>query len=158
MHSPSHTLSNPSLNPGPLPKPYLQITKMGNKLLTDNLEDSIIITSHNGTVKRLSPPPSKLQKEKVSIHLLRFNVLWFNDDITIHLSYAKFPELAVLAFLLYWRVNSVIVTLIPHPFHSFSLVFMVEQELIGCRLNRLRRGRSGLIYLLRKLRQVLNEI
>ena len=58
--------SNDSLDPGPLPKPYLEITKKGNnKLLTDQLEDSIIITSHNGTVKRLAPPLAKKEKEKV---------------------------------------------------------------------------------------------
>ena len=66
MYDPFPFCSHNSLDPGPLPKPYLEITKKGiNKLLTDQLEDSVIITSHNGTVKRLSPPLSKKEKEKV---------------------------------------------------------------------------------------------
>lgn len=84
-----------SLNPGPLPKPYLEMTKNGNnKLLTDQLEDSVIITSHNGTVQRLSAPLSKKQKEKVS-PLPSFPPV-FDDVIFVHFSGAM-SRITVLA-------------------------------------------------------------
>ena len=55
-----------SLDPGHLPKPYFELTRKGSKLLTDQLEDSLAITSHDGKVNPLFPPLSKRQKEKVS--------------------------------------------------------------------------------------------
>jgi len=57
-----------SLNPGNLPKPYFEITKKGNKLLTDQLEDSLVVSATDTTIKRLAPPISKSQKEKVMSH------------------------------------------------------------------------------------------
>jgi hypothetical protein len=53
------------LGPGPLPKPYFESTKCRNKLLTEQLEDSIVVTANNGTIKRLEPSKSRLQIEKV---------------------------------------------------------------------------------------------
>lgn len=54
-----------TLNPGKLPRPYFEITKKGNKLLTEQLEDSLVVSATDTTIKRLSPPISKAQKEKV---------------------------------------------------------------------------------------------
>ena len=72
------TFPNVKLNPGSLPKPYFEITKKGNKLLTEHLEDSVIVTANNTIIKRLDPPISKSQKDKVSPLFFDFP---FNDDI-----------------------------------------------------------------------------
>jgi hypothetical protein len=53
------------LSPGIIEKPYFEITKKGNKLLTDNLDDSLIVTAGGATIKRLDPPISKSQNKKV---------------------------------------------------------------------------------------------
>ena len=53
------------LHPGPLPKLYFESTKRGNQLLTDHIEDSVVISAQDLNVKRLVPPKSRIQHKKV---------------------------------------------------------------------------------------------
>lgn len=59
------TNSNDSPDINPPSKLSLDPQNKANTLLTDHLEDSVVLSAADGTIKRLLPPLSRQQKEKV---------------------------------------------------------------------------------------------
>jgi hypothetical protein len=90
LDSKDHIPPRIKLDPGPLPKPYFESTKYRNKLLTEQLEDSIVVSANNGTIKRLEPSKSRLQTQKVT--------LLFPHD-SMMLSYCSFGAILQTAVL-----------------------------------------------------------
>jgi hypothetical protein len=83
----SKTNSDDSPHVDPPSKLSLDPKNKANKLLTDQLEDSIVLSATDGTIKQLLPPLSRQQKEKVcSIPTITFY------DVTFCMLQSKFPD------------------------------------------------------------------
>lgn len=110
------------LNSGILSKGRLQSSRIGTRLSPGEVFASVE-SSHDGVVKRLSPPLSRRQKEKVS-HCPSSS---FNDD-----TLSKFSEqsfwIAVLASILPWRVLYLVIVTLRYIF--FHLCFCWHRKQI----------------------------